>query len=633
MSEFSSTSFDTLRPSGDNIQMDTRIVMDPSVPPSIIFTKPEYDSKPKQKPAGKPKAKKQKAPQESVDGVDPKTKNAIAQQTPADGPKPKTKPTKSQQVPADGAKKVAARPAKPKGPKGAKPKPVAHEFYYQQLAEEMAETMRKDLAASNRGAPTSPALAKFVQPRRQSTFVQPRRASTFIPGSRRTSAFQQSGAVITKEGEMITVVETVFSRAKSTFSTQNTQVHSAHQARPTPKQMLSRLFNPTVRKFEQPGDGSTIMHLDDVSASTALEGLMEKWGGVQHGGMLDKQYHFFVNAAHDAAISFIIKDKVAVLGGDPLCDPSQYASVLAEFKRYRKHKGLKIAILGGGPELLAFAKKSRWVTMRFGTEQVLNPMNNPVLQQKAQKQVIRQNKQLLDPARGGLTLHVYQSSTGADRALESQLAGVYEAWRNARNESGVPQAYTTIYDPFAMPSLMIYIYTRDRAGVPNGFAALRRMGNRDGYYIDPCVAAPGAPRRITDLLYFSAMAMLNTMGCGYLTIGMEPAAALEISGFSRIVERAATRLHGRLFKGLKLAGKQEYFGKFRPDEALSTGVYLMFPSGVPGPRHVASVLHATNISIRKLIKTKMDYKGTKGAKGPQEEAAPAVGEGEDGGDA
>jgi len=349
---------------------------------------------------------------------------------------------------------------------------------------------------------------------------------------------------------------------------------------------------------------------------------MERFGGVQHGGMLDTSYRFFVNKAQDAALSFVVKDKIAVLGGDPLCEPSQYSSVLAEFKQYRKQKGLGIAILGGGPELLEYAKKAGWVTMRFGTERVLNPTNNPVLQQKAQKQVIRQNKQLLDPERGGLTLHVYSSANGSNSVLEAQLAGVYDAWRSARNTSGVPQAYTTIYDPFALPSLMIYVYTCDSTGTPNGFAALRRMGNRNGYYIDPCVAAPGAPRRITDLLYFSAMALLNDMGCSYLSIGMEPCAELEIHGFPSIVERLATQLHSRLFKGLKLAGKQEYFAKFRPDEELSTGVHLMFPSGVPSVRHVASVLHATNISVRKLVKTRLDYKGA----GVKADAAAVVGE-------
>lgn len=513
--------------------------------------------------------------------------------------KPKTQHVKSEQSQQqDGAKK-GAKPAKgpkgPKGPKGAKPKPVTYEFYYQQLAADAAETMRKELGAENTESKRT--LADLLKPRERTLF---------------TSA---AATVLTMDGDKTKVIETVFSRpSTSTERTASSQDLSLHKTRSSPTKMLSRIFNPRILKNQNSG---SILSLDDLCACNALESLMERFGGVQHGGMLDKKYRFFVNKAQDAALSFIVKDKIAVLGGDPLCEPSKYSSILAEFKLYRKQKGLGIAILGGGPELLEYAKAAGWVAMRFGTERVLNPMNNDVLKQKAQKQIIRQNKQLLDPERGGLTLHVYSSANGSNPGLEAQLAGVYEAWRNARNTSGVPQAYTTIYDPFALPSLMIYVYTRDKEGVPNGFAALRRMGNRDGYYIDPCVAAPGAPRRITDLLYFSAMALLNDIGCSYLSIGMEPCAELEIHGFPNLVKRMATQLHSRLFKGLKLAGKQEYFNKFRPDEELSTGVHLMFPSGVPSVRHVASVLHATNISVRKLVRTKLDYKGAGAKAQPQ----------------
>ena len=45
-----------------------------------------------------------------------------------------------------------------------------------------------------------------------------------------------------------------------------------------------------------------------------------------------------------------------------------------------------------------------------------------------------------------------------------------------------------------------YIDTKDRNGNPNGFAALRQLGAKDGFHIDPCIAAPGAPKGVTDLL-------------------------------------------------------------------------------------------------------------------------------------
>ena len=324
---------------------------------------------------------------------------------------------------------------------------------------------------------------------------------------------------------------------------------------------------------------------------------------MQHGGILDPAYSFFINAANDAVINFIIKDGVAVVGGDPLCRPERYDAVFADFARYRKKHRLSMAVFGGSDELLEYAKARGWSSIRFGQERVLNPLTNPVLHGKVQKQIIRQNKALLDPARGGNSVNIYApATTGRDVPLEGALRGVYDAWKEAKNASGKPQRYTTVYDPFALPEMMIYVYTRDRNGTPNGFAALRRLGSRGGYYIDPCVAAPGAPSRIPDLLYFTAMGLLNMLGVNYLAIGMEPADSLDLYGFRRKFSEYAKKAHGGLYQSLDLGGKKEYHRKFRPDDELGSGLHLMFPGGCPGPRRILSVVHFSNISCREVIK-------------------------------
>ena len=483
----------------------------------------------------------------------------------------------------NGAQKCTAPkkgPKGPKGPKGTKPKAQTHQFYFQQLASDMADRMMKgnQYAAAPKTLDGTPTSAQSH--------------------SRRTTT---TTTTVTQKEVITTIITELPDSARTSSS-------SEYQAPATPQ------FPPLHSSTPSPTDRQCrIFTLDDLEALGALEALMERYGSVSHGGIFDKSYSFFVSRNRDAALSFKVKDKIAIIGGDPLCDPSIFSAVLAEFKEYRKQHGLGVAVFGGSDTLLRYAKENKWCTMRFGTERVLNPMDNPVLQEKVQKQVIRQNKQLLDPLKGGITIDVYSPSVCRDPALQQQLVGVYEAWRTQRNESGVPQAYTTVYDPFALPNLMVYIYTRDRDGTPNGFAALRKMGAKNGYYIDPCVAAPGAPRRITDLLYFAAMALLNTIGISYLSIGMEPSPNLEINGFPGPLAKCAQRVHAKIFKGLKLAGKKEYHDKFRPDEARESGLHLMFPSGMPGLRHLAAVMHAANISVRKLITTKLDYKGA-GAK-------------------
>jgi hypothetical protein len=203
----------------------------------------------------------------------------------------------------------------------------------------------------------------------------------------------------------------------------------------------SRTIPPKYKK------NGMIFTLDDFNAIAALEFLAERFGRVSYMGILDKSYSFFVTKARDAALYFKVKNKIAVVGGDPLCHPGQLPTVLAEFKEYRKRFGWGIAVLGATDDLNQYAKSQKWVTMNFGTERVLNPLTNPVLHEKAGKRIVTQNKQLLDPKRGGIILDVYIPSQGKKLQLQEQLVDIYNDWREYRNKSGAPQAYMTVYDP------------------------------------------------------------------------------------------------------------------------------------------------------------------------------------------
>jgi hypothetical protein len=357
----------------------------------------------------------------------------------------------------------------------------------------------------------------------------------------------------------------------------------------------SRTIPPKYKK------NGMIFTLDDFNAIAALELLAERFGRVSHMGILDKSYSFFVTKARDAALYFKVKNKIAVVGGDPLCHPGQLPTVLAEFKEYRKRFGWGIAVLGAPDDLNQYAKSQKCVTMNFGTELVLNPLTNPVLHEKAGKRIVTQNKQLLDPKRGGIILDVYIPSQGKKLQLQEQLVDIYNDWREYRNKSGAPQAYMTVYDPFALPDLMTYIYTTDRDGTPNGFAALRKLGANSSYHIDPCIAAPGAPRGISDLLIFSAMALLNKAGISYLSFVFEPLRELaEITGMPKPIARITRSAYRRSFQGLPIGGKKEYHDKFRLDEEQQSNLHLVFPAGV-GLRHAAALMHIANISVGRLV--------------------------------
>jgi hypothetical protein len=348
--------------------------------------------------------------------------------------------------------------------------------------------------------------------------------------------------------------------------------------------------------------------LGDFAAIAALKSLAERFGRVSHMGILDPSYTFFITQERSAALYYKVKNNVAVVGGDPLCEHELFPHLLRDFAVYRKAHKYGIAFLGTSDDFAKYAKDQKWVTMKFGIERVLNPLTNPILLEnggRTGKRMMSSNKQLLDQKKGGLSVEVYSPSVASRPDLQEQLVGVYEAWRDHRNQSGIPQAYITVYDPFALPDLMTYIYTKDRDGKPNGFAALRKLGANNGFHIDPCIAAPGAPKGVTDLLVFSAMALLNKAGISYLSFGFEPLDDLgEITGMPKPVAKITRVVHREVFQGLRVGGKKEYHAKFKPDESQESGLHLVFPDGIPGVRHMTAIVHHANISVRKLVVTK-----------------------------
>ncbi|KAK7178193.1 Aspartate-tRNA ligase, cytoplasmic 1 [Paraphaeosphaeria sporulosa] len=375
----------------------------------------------------------------------------------------------------------------------------------------------------------------------------------------------------------------------------NQSQYTVHPHGISPTCIGNRTYTSLHPKGEERGN---IFTLDDLADLAALQSLAETYGRVSHMGILDKSYSFFLSSSRDAALSFKVENKVTVISGDPLCHPSQFSAILEEFKEYRKKNGLGIAFLGASDRLASYGRKKKWVTMHFGEERVLNPMTNPVLLETAGKRIVRQNRQLLDPNKGKITVKVYSTAAGVDPIMQEYLVRIYETWREERNQQrkGKLQAFITVYDPFALPGLMVYIYTEGQDGLPNGFAALRKLGATTGYHIDPCIAVPGAPRGLTDLLIFAAMSLLNRAGVSYLSLGYEPMLNIgEISGMPKLLSRLTRAAYRRTFRALPVGGKTGYHDKFRPDKSQQSGLHMVFPDGIPSLSHSAAIMHVANI--------------------------------------
>ncbi|SPJ79921.1 uncharacterized protein FTOL_08312 [Fusarium torulosum] len=347
--------------------------------------------------------------------------------------------------------------------------------------------------------------------------------------------------------------------------------------------------------------------------NAAFDSAYHLYARTSHMGVLDPSYKIFTSKAGHGSLLYKLQARTIIIAGDPLCSEYHRQPLLEELYQYRKSCGLGLAFVGVSQEFAEYARQHGWATLHFGYERVLNPLTNKVLQKQASKRILSQNKQLLDPKRGAVSVHLYCPSVqGVNSALETQLQKLYDEWRNERNrnKTGCFQAFVTVYNLFSHPDSTVFLYTSDSKGQPNGFATLRALGAQTGFHIDPCIATQSASRGITDLLIVTAMELLKNAEIGYLSLGFEPLDALEeIHGKSDLQSWLWKRGYSRMIKSVPTSGKVTYFNKFYPDETLASKLFICLPGrGLPVLESIA-LMHFANMDIRKLLPKRNSEKG------------------------
>lgn len=382
--------------------------------------------------------------------------------------------------------------------------------------------------------------------------------------------------------------------ASDTLSSNGARIgDAAHSSLPADSSDSSRTYSSDGTLFDSDSD-------DDFCRA------YWRYSCASHMGVLDPGYRVFTSQRGLGSLLYTVRNRTLVVSGDPLCSPHHFGPLLEELRRFRRAEGLRIAFMGVSGAFVAYAREQGWLSLQFGRERVVNPTTSKVLHDKgAGRRMASQNRQLLDPERGGITLGVYAPGVqAAEPQREAELQAIYDAWREARNRSkgsGL-QTFVTVYDLFSRRNMALFVYTCDGQGRANGFAALRGLGASGGFHLDPCIAAAGAPRGITDLLVVTAMRLLAAAGVPYLSLGYEP--LLDLDGVPEqegVVARLARATYRRVVDSAQLGGKKSYNDKFRPDEELSSSLYVVLPGGASVLQQAVAVMHVANIKMRRLL--------------------------------
>jgi len=376
-------------------------------------------------------------------------------------------------------------------------------------------------------------------------------------------------------------------------------------------------------KFSQSGKAAPpIFNLNDDGIARVLEVLMTEFGRGTNSSFLDDTYSIYLWDGERAAICFKVIKKVAVMYGDPLCAANQIGRVFDAFRSFCVRQRWRMAVVGAGPTLAAYARSQCWRTMEFAVEQVLNPMTNSVLDETSGKTITRTNRRLVS---NGIKLYLYDPRHGTQVKLEQGLMGVYDAWREERRKRKAPQAYSAVINPFALPNVTRYLYTTGIGDKPNSLAGLIKLGANSGYLLEPCIQLPGSPKGLTGFLVTHAMGLLRDEGTTYMTFGLEALPELsDITLMPSLVKNISCRIYRTIFDALGLLGRKVFHDSFHPENDQRIPLYLLFPPGLPRVSVYRAVLDATHISPQEVwnrsqaarsVRRKQDRAARKGPSG------------------
>jgi lysylphosphatidylglycerol synthetase-like protein (DUF2156 family) len=313
-------------------------------------------------------------------------------------------------------------------------------------------------------------------------------------------------------------------------------------------------------------------------AAAIVEELVEKYGRWSI-TFSDPSYRIFITTDKKAAISFKVCDgltsRVAVVFGDPVCNPIMMEEVITQFRIYCRSRRWRTSFVGVTQAVADVSDIKRWTSVQFAVEQVVDPMNNALLDgTKGKRMMVAVKKLVKDKVLG-----MYNPADGVDHLLQAYLQGVYDQSYLAKEANkGDTTAYSTKLSLFELPRVMTYFYSVGADRLPNGMAGLMNVG--DGrYLLDPVVALPDAPRDTSDFLTMAAMGYLRRRGVRHMSFGLEP--LREISDLRGLNARwhADTRMiNAASFDALEFGGKKVLHDKFYPDPSKEEKLFLILGS-------------------------------------------------------
>lgn len=300
-----------------------------------------------------------------------------------------------------------------------------------------------------------------------------------------------------------------------------------------------------------------------------LEKLIANYGDASNTSWLDDRFQIWRHST-GAAIGYVPQEKFAMVTGDPLCDPTQYADVVRDFVKFvvQDLHLTPIWLLVSYQVQKILARELKWRTLSCTEEQRVDADHHTTTTEMATK--IRRVE------REGIKVHEVK----ADNDFVGRVEPAIEKWKASRKGK---QVHLTEVRPWVDMEHRRY-FAAEKDGQVLAMVVLHRLAPRYGWQVKWALDFPGATNGAIEAVVDHA---LNSV-TGRLTFGAGVSEKLTPGEhMSGMRARFLAATYRSIVDSLGLRRKATFRTKFG---ALGEEVYICYPKHGVGLRDLQQII-------------------------------------------
>lgn len=313
-----------------------------------------------------------------------------------------------------------------------------------------------------------------------------------------------------------------------------------------------------------------------------IEHLIANYGDATATSWGDDRYKIWRDRFTGAAVSYVPTNGYAIIPGNPLCDPGQYARVINAFlgwlRRETKLKPLWILISPEVEDILG--EKLGWRSLSCIAEERVDPARNLAASDGEISRKIRHAEN------EGVKITTLSQGEMVSDEVRKKIDKRLQDWLSNRKGT---QIHLSEIRPWRDSQHRWYFYSTDKEGNICSFVALATLSPQNGMQVKYSFDFPGAPSGAIEQIVTHAIQTAAKAGVKSLTFGAGATAELRPGHHMHGTKvRMLQHTYEAVVRQFNLNRKSEFRLKLGAHEE---PLYIAYPPHGLGSRGIRAILH------------------------------------------